>query len=467
VTRYRNGDSFTSTQVYYERINTHTTGSAFNFTSCGVKDFSREVSGLENYPATKVRFTKGFSFATADAEFEFEEQRSRFFQENERRDDYMETREGMDLLNVTFKDYMITFSDPDNLPWYVSHVVFWAASFLLMSWPLRVIIEYKTAYVRHHIHKIFGTNYLDADCRSGHMTRANTIGSSEFELNLRNTFAMVPSYSEALLMDSGGIPRHICMQDANSNITSPVIYRAPRSVTFSTLSQTSSNGYISGFFSSAYIPNVQRHNSCTIVNGSAVIENNLATNSSHNQNGTRSGSTQSLRRAGKPPRPRKGISLSFSSHTVRGVNSASTISTPGLSDEYSVTLNPQTSTALVSRNIHRADDNETQAASQVAPRAVPEDVTLAAHAHSTGQTRLSTCPSAAHHTMSLGLEIPSNCVVSRHPRTPIDGPPPSYDDALWMQRPAESSNVPATETDTLIRGSDRRHNYHTIMETCL
>ena len=61
------------------------------------------LKGLEDYPATKIRFSKGFSFASVESEIEFEDQRSQFFQEYEARDDYMEGREGMDVLNVHFK----------------------------------------------------------------------------------------------------------------------------------------------------------------------------------------------------------------------------------------------------------------------------------------------------------------------------------------------------------------------------
>ena len=63
----------------------------------------RVLKGLEDYPATKIRFSKGFSFASVESEIEFEDQRSQFFQEYEARDDYMEGREGMDVLNVHFK----------------------------------------------------------------------------------------------------------------------------------------------------------------------------------------------------------------------------------------------------------------------------------------------------------------------------------------------------------------------------
>lgn len=202
VTRYRNGDAFTTTQVYYERVNSHTSSYAFNFSSCGIKDISKKLVCLDHYPATKIKFSKGFSFATVEAENEFEDQRAQFFQEHERRDDYMETREGLDLLNVNFKEYMIAFADPDNLPWYVSHIVFWFASVLLLSWPLRVLIEFKTAYVHYHVHKLFGSNYLDPYFCPGQMSRVSTMGSSELEMNISNNYTLVPSYSEALLMDS-------------------------------------------------------------------------------------------------------------------------------------------------------------------------------------------------------------------------------------------------------------------------
>ena len=206
VTRYRNGDAFTTTQVYYERVNSHTSSSCFNFTACGIQDVSKNLINLDNYPATKIRFSKGFSFVALEAEQDFEDQRGGFFHENERRDDYMETREGLDLMNVNFKECLIAFADPSNLPWYVSHAVFWIASLLLLSWPLRVLIEYKTAYVHYHVHKLFGCNYLDSSyCLEdfqGHMTRVSTMGSSELEMiTLRNNYTLVPSYSEAMLMD--------------------------------------------------------------------------------------------------------------------------------------------------------------------------------------------------------------------------------------------------------------------------
>jgi hypothetical protein len=48
------------------------------------------LDGLEDFPVVRMRFTKGFLFANVEAANEFEEQRTRFFTENEMLDEYME-----------------------------------------------------------------------------------------------------------------------------------------------------------------------------------------------------------------------------------------------------------------------------------------------------------------------------------------------------------------------------------------
>ncbi|OXB76601.1 UNVERIFIED_CONTAM: hypothetical protein H355_014492 [Colinus virginianus] len=172
VTRYRNGDAYTTTQVYHERVNTHVAEAEFDYSNCGVKDISKDLIDLESYPATRLRFTKCFSFANVESENSYLTQRARFFTENEGLDDYMEAREGMHLKNVDFKEYMVAFSDPDNLPWY----------------------------------KLFGFDYVavtPAEERSfcRRMPRVNTVDSTELEWHIRSNQQLVPSYSEAVLMD--------------------------------------------------------------------------------------------------------------------------------------------------------------------------------------------------------------------------------------------------------------------------
>ncbi|KAG9339019.1 hypothetical protein JZ751_024422 [Albula glossodonta] len=230
VTRYRNGDAYTTTQVYHERVNTHTASSEFDYTRHGVRDVSKELLGLLDHPATRLRFTKCFSFASPGAETAYLTQRARFFTENEGLDDYMEAREGMHLKNVDFREHMLAFPDPARQPWFSRRRIFWLASALLLSWPLRVVAEYRTAYVHYHVEKLFGESDETDDNDNGAngerggvrvsgesgaglgglgfrgISRVNTVDATELEWHIRCNQQMVPSYSEALLMglDSGG-----------------------------------------------------------------------------------------------------------------------------------------------------------------------------------------------------------------------------------------------------------------------
>ena len=203
VTRYRNGDSFTSTQVYYERINSKTGCSMYNFCSDEAKDISKQLIGLENYSITQIKVTKGFTFAGVESENEFEEQRAQFFQEHEQTDDYMETREGLDLLNISFKSSLTVFGSTSLSPWYLSQHAFWILSVVLLSWPMRILIRYNTAYVHYHVNKLFGCEHCDVSIHRGYqnqITRVSTMDSIILESAIRNNNAIVPSYSEAMLM---------------------------------------------------------------------------------------------------------------------------------------------------------------------------------------------------------------------------------------------------------------------------
>ncbi|KAG7484041.1 hypothetical protein MATL_G00044800 [Megalops atlanticus] len=228
VTRYRNGDAYTTTQVYHERVNTHASSSEFDYARHGVKDVSKELLGLLEHPATRLRFTKCFSFASARAEAAYLTQRARFFSDNEGLDDYMEAREGMHLKNVDFREHMLAFPDPARPPWFSRRRVFWLASALLLSWPLRVVSEYRTAYVHYHVEKLFGESEDGEDNDGGGeaaggyrpaenggpglrlISRVNTVDMTELEWHIRCNQQMVPSYSEALLMDVGsaGVSAH-------------------------------------------------------------------------------------------------------------------------------------------------------------------------------------------------------------------------------------------------------------------
>ncbi|XP_028845366.1 transmembrane protein 151B-like [Denticeps clupeoides] len=207
VTRYRNGDAYTTTQVYHERVNTHVAEGEFDYGRCGVRDISLDLRGLEGHAATRLRFSKCFSFAGAGPENAYLNQRARFFSEMEGLDDYMEAREGLRLRSADFKEHLVAYADPERPPWYSSPVAFWLAALLTLSWPLRVLAEYRTAYVHYRVEKLFGLEYandspspIEGRCR---LPRVETLDSTELEWHIRSNRQIVPSYSEAMLMTAG------------------------------------------------------------------------------------------------------------------------------------------------------------------------------------------------------------------------------------------------------------------------
>lgn len=70
----------------------------------------------------------------------------RLFQEL--RDDYLEMREGLDIGNNVNSTMLVAVL---GNPWFTNRYVYWCLSALLLSWPLRVIIEYKTQYVDYQV----------------------------------------------------------------------------------------------------------------------------------------------------------------------------------------------------------------------------------------------------------------------------------------------------------------------------
>ncbi|VDN86003.1 unnamed protein product, partial [Brugia pahangi] len=182
VTRYRNGDAISALQTFYERVNSHAAGSVFIYDACGVKDISKSLIDLERYPITRINISKGFIFACMQAANEFEDQRSRFFIENEIRDDYMEVREGLDFAGIQFIESLIVYSSQSNKrPWYLTSTAFWISSIVLLSWPLRLICDLRTAHVNYQISKLFGTNYLSPSSvnYTGMLTHGSTVDSHE------------------------------------------------------------------------------------------------------------------------------------------------------------------------------------------------------------------------------------------------------------------------------------------------
>lgn len=60
----------------------------------------------------------------------------------------MEMREGLDLGRGVNPTTLVAVL---GNPWYINRYVYWFFSVLLLSWPLRVIIEYKTQFADYQV----------------------------------------------------------------------------------------------------------------------------------------------------------------------------------------------------------------------------------------------------------------------------------------------------------------------------
>ena len=71
---------------------------------------------------------------------EFEEQRAQFFQEYETRDDYMEGREGMDMVNTEFKVSFLWHSykipEYEKGKWIQLNFLTWILFFFFCKWKI-------------------------------------------------------------------------------------------------------------------------------------------------------------------------------------------------------------------------------------------------------------------------------------------------------------------------------------------
>ncbi|GIX92533.1 transmembrane protein 151B [Caerostris extrusa] len=120
VTRYRNGDPYTTSHQYLEKINTRVAASCFVYTHIGSRDVQKKkvdrfgkVSSDENTDqqsncsAIKPIIQKpnknlnelepnlSYCFATLDDAEDYYDQRERFFRDNEPFDEHLELREGL------------------------------------------------------------------------------------------------------------------------------------------------------------------------------------------------------------------------------------------------------------------------------------------------------------------------------------------------------------------------------------
>jgi TMEM151 family len=149
---------------------------------------SSVIQGLDKSALTRIHFSKSFVFFTATAAKEFEEQRKSFFRDYQTRDDYMEMREGMDLMDIDFPDHVIVVRDLDGVPWWRRKWTFILAVLFLQAAPLRIFLALRTATLHYNVLKVFGMDERE----SNWVLPGETFGEE----------LLPPSYSEIMLGES-------------------------------------------------------------------------------------------------------------------------------------------------------------------------------------------------------------------------------------------------------------------------
>ncbi|GMR36542.1 hypothetical protein PMAYCL1PPCAC_06737 [Pristionchus mayeri] len=232
ITRYRNGEALSASQVYYERVDSVSAEESFLYDSCGVRDISGEADRLDSFSATRIYISRGFAFATVNAAREFEEQRARFFDDYEQRDDYLEVREGMNLSQPVH--HILCYNK--GKPWFLRPSLFWFFSLILLSWPIRALTEWRTAYLHYRVIKLFGTNYLSPSSvnYTGPLSRCSSMDSMALRSAVFTQPLLLPSYSMAILSPSTqGV--HPCPPTrfyGGIDVPPPILVPPPRSTSF-------------------------------------------------------------------------------------------------------------------------------------------------------------------------------------------------------------------------------------------
>ena len=206
---------------YRQRVVTHRDATMYHYATDDVLDCSAPLVDLEAFPVTWLRISCQFSFGSTAARRDFARQRDAFYRANATRDQRVDFRQTFSLLATSGGD--IAWSrdtavyNPDVRPWYTSVAVYWLASLLTLSWPLRVIIQWRTSTVDYTVHKVFDCRAVPHDnsddvsmtsventtsSSNNRTVSSNSISSDSGSVLDDTNCCLVPSYSQAILMDN-------------------------------------------------------------------------------------------------------------------------------------------------------------------------------------------------------------------------------------------------------------------------
>ncbi|OQV23033.1 putative Transmembrane protein 151-like protein [Hypsibius exemplaris] len=201
-----------SSNAAYQRIISHSGACRYNYLTHGFRDVSSVIRGLDRTPLTRIHFNKSFVFFTQTAAKEYEEQRRSFFRDCQPRDDYMEMREGMDLMDIDFPEEVIVVRDLDRVPWWRRKSTFMVAVLCLQAAPLRILLALQTATLHYNVLSgtrlkwvLFSLPYLQVfgmDERESNWPGPPGLGSFHAD----EPDLLPPSYSEIMLHEGSPVP---------------------------------------------------------------------------------------------------------------------------------------------------------------------------------------------------------------------------------------------------------------------
>ena len=215
---------------YKQRIVTSRNTTLYHYAPGDLVDCSPPLVDLESFPVTWLRISCQFSFGSTTARRDFRGQRDAFYRSNRTRDQHVDFRQTLSLLATSGATLAWTrdmaICNPDVRPWYTSVVAYWVASLLTLSWPLRVVLQWRTATVEYSVHKVFDyraangddmsrgyddvisvTSLENSDSSSSNST-TNSQSISSDSGSMVVDMCLVPSYSQALLMDTRTADNH-------------------------------------------------------------------------------------------------------------------------------------------------------------------------------------------------------------------------------------------------------------------
>lgn len=144
------------TELECEHVLTGSSREEFCYEKCGLRDISSKFPDLtsERCFAIRINFNKKFCFANIRTANEFCCARNEFIQRTTLSSpscDFVQFEQGFDLERIHFRNALIALPDPQAQPWFASSVMFYFCSFFLLSWPLRILLEYNTIQLKYDV----------------------------------------------------------------------------------------------------------------------------------------------------------------------------------------------------------------------------------------------------------------------------------------------------------------------------